>query len=565
MTTIWLLAFSILIFVFSILYFYMFSRKQEQFMQFWGFSWVAYSCSLLCLFIYLVYSKELFLELRKIIDMINILLLLLGAYSFMHVKAPVYWYKFSLYLLLLAGMCMMYGTELLSFYLPISIYQLVITAFLCYNVFKKWDIPRGERIISTASFLFWGAGKAIFSIVEIFNATAFNYMLEIILSNIVNFCILTIYVVYTRKENDLTNNIYKTIVENTSDAIFYYKLNPEHAFEYISPSIENLTGYSPSFFYNDPNHLMALSLNPNINILESLISGAKSREPYVVELARKDGEVFWAEFTSKVIENDSKEPIALEGTLRDVTKFETAEVEHINAINNRNKLLSYISHELRTPITSIAGYLTAISDGTLSSNEDRKEALEIITGKTMTLKRLIDDMDQLSKLENHQFTFEYITCTAGEIAEMLIADNIEHIDDNEFKITLDYNLKELNKWWIIVDRSRINQVFSNLITNALKYSLVKKELHVEFKTDDASEHFIVSVHDCGIGIKDENIPKVFDKFYRDNDKSLKIEGRGLGLTICKEIIAAHRGDIYAESTYGQGSTFTFIIPLYMEV
>ena len=160
----WLVFIALFTFAASTLYFYIFSRKQEKFMQYWGFSWITYSMSLLCLLCFFASPNDLFLELRKVVDMFNLLLLLFGSYSYTHIKVPTYWYRFSLYLLLLAVICMIYSFDLLSFYLPISIYQLIITAFLCYNIWQKWDIIMAERIIASVVFFLWGAIKSVFSI-----------------------------------------------------------------------------------------------------------------------------------------------------------------------------------------------------------------------------------------------------------------------------------------------------------------------------------------------------------------------------------------------------------------
>jgi len=110
-------------------------------------------------------------------------------------------------------------------------------------------------------------------------------------------------------------------------------------------------------------------------------------------------------------------------------------------------------------------------------------------------------------------------------------------------------------------------VFTNLINNSIKYSGGNKQLRVSFDIDDNKENFVVSVKDNGIGIKDKYIDHIFDRFYRagvSDGTNRTIEGRGLGLTLCREIITAHQGEIFAESVYGSGSTFTFIIPLFKE-
>ncbi len=564
----WLIIFALFTFAASTLYFYLFSRKQEKFMQYWGISWLAYSCSLLCLLCYFNYPNELFLELRKVIDMFNLLLLLFGSYSFMHIKIPTYWYRFSLYLLLLAIICVIYNFELLSFYLPISIYQLIITIFICYNIWKRWNIILSERIIALIIFLFWGISKSIISIIEVFtNITQNFYITEILLSNIVNFCILVIYIVHTQKENNLANDLYKTIVKNSKDAIFYYKLYPYEAFEYISPSIKDITGFAPTAFYENPKLFLNLTDERHSEeMLEIFSSKHPCKDTAVIEMYNKDGKPFWGEFTCTMINDSKNSPIAIEGTFRDITRIKSVELEQINATKSRNNLLSYISHELRTPITSIAGFLTALNDGTMSSDEEKKEAMDIITTKALTLKKLIDDLDQLTKLETHQFTFNFMSYTTGDVTEMLINGSLSDAKSAGFNVSMDYDINTLNKYWIVIDYDRINQVFSNLVSNAIKYSNKEKNLIFKFKIDEAEENFLVSVEDTGIGIKDENIPHIFDRFFRakDNNKT-SAEGRGLGLTLCKDIMLAHQGDIFAESIYGYGSTFIFIIPLYKEV
>lgn len=565
----WLLIFAILTFLISTMYFYMFSRKQEKFMQYWGFSWVAYSCSLLCLVLYFSEPLEIFLEIRKVIDMFNLLLLLFGTYSFMHVKTPAYWYRFSLYMLLLAVICMVYRFDLLSFYLPISIYQIIITIFICYNVFRKWNVAKGERIIAVLVFLTWGFGKSLLSIAEIFISLEYNlYITELMLSNIVNFCILTIYVVYTRSENDLVDSLYKTVVENSKDAFFYYKLQPYNAFQYVSPSIEDFTGFTPSSFYSNPQFYLHMVSDDQVEEITDIFNPKEAySELHTIELCRKSGEKFWGEFSCTVLNDEHGEPIALEGTLRDVTKLKTAEMEQLEATRGRNMLLSYISHELRTPITSIAGYLTALSDGTMSSDKEKAEAMDIITSKTLTLKKLVDELDQLTKIETHQFTFNFESYTAAEATAMMISCSVSDARSAGFDVYIDYDANLLSDHWIIIDADRINQVFSNLVNNSIKYSMNTKKLWLDFEIDDNEENFVVSVKDSGIGIKDQHISHIFDRFYRADvkDNTLHtIEGRGLGLTLCKEIINAHQGEIFAESTYGTGSTFTFIIPIFKE-
>lgn len=559
--------FAILMFAVSTLYFFMFSRNQERFMQFWGLSWIAYSLSLFSLLLFLITDQSLFLELRKIVDMFNILFLLFGSYSFMHQKTPAYWYRFSLYLLLLAGICIIYHFELLSFYLPISLYQLSITLFICYNVLRRWSIRTGERIIAAVIFFLWGAGKSVFSIAELFAGIPDSFFLiEIAMSNVVNFCILTLYVPYGRPGNVLTNSLYRTVVEHTRGTMFYYRLRPEPAFAYISPSIQELAGYTPNDFYTNPRLLFEMTSQAFSGDIADLFEGKLKRNEYpALELYRKDGETFWCEFEYSFLTDEQGDNAAIVGILRDVTNMKTAEVEQVNETRRRNILLSYISHELRTPITSIAGFLTAMQDGTLDTKEKKQEALDIITAKTLTLKTLIDDLDQLAKFESNQFTFQYEAWSVGDVTETLLNRNVPDVEQKGFRVFVDADLSALSRYWVIIDLERICQVFSNLISNAVKYSAEHRTLHLRFVVDETAENYEVSVRDEGIGIADSQLSHVFDRFYRVGyNSNVDASGRGLGLTLSKEIMEAHHGEIYVDSIYGAGSTFTFTIPLYQE-
>ncbi len=563
-----LLFFAIFSFAISISYFYMFSHKQETVLQFWGFSWIAYSVSLLCLVFFLNHQNIMLLELRKVIDMFNLLLLLFGTYAFVHIKIPAYWYRFSLYLVLLAIICIIYGFDLYAFYWPISVYQIIVTAFTIYIIARYWKISKTEKVISLLVFLIWGVGKTVLSFTAISSILSGNaYVIEIILSNIVNFCILTLYIKQMGDKASLADALYQTVVNNAKDAIFYFKIRPYEAFEYVSPSVGTLTGYQPSDFYSNPRIYVQLVADNYFDIIEDAFHGNISHtDRHIIPFIRKNGETFWGEINFTVLKDEKDEPIAVEGILRDISMLKYAELTQISEKENRDKQLSYISHELRTPVTLIAGYLTAIEDGTLSSEAERSEAMKIITAKTMLLKTLIDDLEQLSRLETHQFTFDFTTYTITDLTDSLIKENHADIEASGFEVEFIFDAAKLQKHWIIADQNRINQVFSNIIVNALKYSADHKKIIVTFDLDYSEENFVVSVRDYGIGIPPDKLPYIFNRFYRDNNNAPTIHGRGLGLTICKEIIIAHGGKIAAVSNPDFiGSKFTFTIPLYKEL
>ena len=240
---------------------------------------------------------------------------------------------------------MFYRFDLLSYYLPISAFQTATSIVICYNIARYWGIAPIEKYISIVVFLLWGVTKALLSILELYYTPIYNlYITEIILSNILNFCILTIYVQYTRKEAGLTEHLYQTVVENASDAIFYYRLTPYHAFEYVTPSVETVTGYAPAKFYEEPRLYVHLVDAKYVDAITDIFSGQfLDEQGQIVEIVKKDGATFWGEIKASIIRGSNGKPTAVEGILRDITAMKSAQLEQIQAKQARDLLLSYIS------------------------------------------------------------------------------------------------------------------------------------------------------------------------------------------------------------------------------
>ncbi len=546
----------------------MFARSQERYIRYWGLCWVAYSFSLLFLILSIHNNTVTLLELRKIFDLANILFLLFGAYAFMHTQIPSYWYRFALYLTMWLVLGVYYNFDHLSIYLPMSLYQMIVTFVLCYIVFKYWEVPAFEKGLCATVFILWGIGKAMLSIIEVYYYNLSTlYLLEIIFSNILNFSIFIIYLQKTKEEVTMADRLYRIIAENASDVIFYYTLNPKPSFTYVSPSVETLTGYTPEDFYQNPRFYLEIVSSEYFEEVQYLFSGrlaARTSSTYLIN--HRGGAQFWGEFNCSVLKKENQ-PVAVEGIIRDVTKMKTADKQMRSSKQSRDLLLSYISHELKTPITSILGYVNALNDGTLSEAEDKKSALEIISSKALLLEHLINDLFQLSKLESNQFSFDFMHLSADDLSRQLIDQHLLDIKSAQIKPVIEFDAVALKGKNIIADPKRINQVFGNIVFNAIKYTKQDDSLKIRFGTDHDSKNYVVSICDNGAGIPEEDLPYLFDRFFKSQSKVIRSgieKGSGLGLTISKEIINAHGGTISAKSNIDKGSTFTFTIPIYFD-
>lgn len=565
-----IIVFIVLTFFMSFIYFYLFTRDDKgRFIRYWGLCWVFYSFSLVFLMLYINNPSILFLGFRKVFDILNIVFLLFGAYAFTRIQIPGYWWRFILYLILWTGMGIFYEFDLLSIFLPSATYQIFATIALCSIVLKHWAVPTFEKALSLCIFLFWGMGKAALSIFELGHFGNYNlYFMEIIFSNIIHFCIFVIYIQKARNEMAFVNRLYRIIADNATDIIFYYTLEPQESFAYITPSVEDLFGYTPNDFYANPKFYLEI-VPPNQFDDISGVFNARN-EPHrsytrVFQIIHKNGDLLWAEFNITTLFKDEK-PVAVEGIIRDISKMKEIEQELLASRKSRDLLLSYVSHELKTPVTSILGYVNAIKDGTISNKADITEAINIIFQKSLTLEHLIDDLFQLSKLESRQLSFQFMRMSAIEVATKLMDRHILDIKTANLKLAYKIDSKALAEAYIIIDFQRIDQVFSNIISNAIKYTRPGNKLKIDFGLDPKNKSFYTSITDNGVGINQNDLPYIFDRFYKSSNpiEERPTSGTGLGLTIAKEIISAHRGQISVRSKRGKGSTFIFSIPLYLE-
>ncbi len=238
-------------------------------------------------------------------------------------------------------------------------------------------------------------------------------------------------------------------------------------------------------------------------------------------------------------------------TLRDVT-------EERDIMQMKNEFVSTVSHELRTPLTSIKGYIDLILDGDAGEVDDmQREFLGIVKENTDRLVQLINDMLDISRIESGRIHLH--------IQPLDIAESIRGATDTFRAVLPQKNHKFVldvpeDVPLVAGDRDRVGQVLINMLSNAIKYSPQGGTVTVSARGED--HEVLVRISDQGIGIGEENLPKMFQQFYRvDSALTREIGGTGLGLSICKSIIELLGGRIWVESTLGEGSSFCFTLPL----
>ncbi|MFO8146910.1 MAG: sensor histidine kinase [Bacteroidota bacterium] len=246
---------------------------------------------------------------------------------------------------------------------------------------------------------------------------------------------------------------------------------------------------------------------------------------------------------------------------REVEKFaedKKLEIETLKIRETyRKEFMGNVSHELKTPLFTVQGYILTLLDGAMKDKAVRKKYLQRAGKGVERLIYIVKDLDMITKLETgdlhlhlENFNIVEMVQNAFDLLEMKAAKK---------NITLTFDIPYKEPIWVYADKERIQQVLSNLIVNSIKYG--KKGGTTEISIENLIKNkVIVRVTDNGEGIEKANIPRLFERFYRvDKSGSRKEGGSGLGLSIVKHIIEAHNEKIYVESVFGVGSEFSFTL------
>jgi signal transduction histidine kinase len=241
---------------------------------------------------------------------------------------------------------------------------------------------------------------------------------------------------------------------------------------------------------------------------------------------------------------------------------ESAE-DNLNRDKAGRELVSNISHDLKTPITAIIGYVEGILDGVADTSEKMDKYIRTIYIKAGDLNQLIDELTIYSGVDNNRIPYNFHRLNISDY----FRDCVEEVgvDLEEKKIRLEYTNLIPADTYIIADPEQLKRVMNNIIDNSIKY-MDKEQGRISITLTDEEDNIRVDIADNGRGIASKDLPKIFDRFYRpDSSRNSATGGSGIGLSIVKKIIEAHGGYIWASSTEGEDTCIHFVIRKYMEI
>jgi PAS domain S-box-containing protein len=293
-------------------------------------------------------------------------------------------------------------------------------------------------------------------------------------------------------------------------------------------------------------------------IIGEVSKGNKVDHFQTVRMGKNDRQVQLSITVSPIVD-DNGNIIGASKIARDVSdqikgQKEMAQLlEQVKALNaKKDEFIGLASHELKTPLTSISGYLQLLER--MITDEKGKQFLAKTRLQVKKLSSLVSDLLDVSTIEAGKLRFAVDSFDIRQVIENVI-ELFEH-GNNGYQITLETNLSEI---YVNGDAHRIEQVINNLLTNAIRYSPGANQIIITLTHEQ--ENIKVGVRDFGVGIAREKLEQIFSRFYRVESTNPHISGLGIGLYLSKDIITRHNGNIWADSEPGAGSTFWFTLPL----
>lgn len=366
-------------------------------------------------------------------------------------------------------------------------------------------------------------------------------------------------------EDSSFNKVLQRAIESSKTGVVIadYQL-PDVPLIYINPIFEEMTGYTvEECLGKNCRFLQGPDTDPEqVAIIREAIKNGKECKVRLLNY-RKDGTSFWNELSLSPVFDEAGKLTHYIGIQDDISKeieneekLKTARAAAESASKLKTEFLNIISHELRTPLTVMLGNLPLLKDPEqMPDNEEVAEIASDIEESGLHLLELINELLDISRIEEGRMKLDRQNLSVKDCLEDAL-HQVHHLADHK---GLEIKINDKADFIFFADQMRVKQILINLLGNAIKFT---DEGFIEITTDVNEQMGLISNRDTGCGIEEKFLPHVFDVFRRaDGTVTRARSGSGLGLAITKKLVNIQEGRIEAESTFGQGSTFSIFFPI----
>lgn len=274
------------------------------------------------------------------------------------------------------------------------------------------------------------------------------------------------------------------------------------------------------------------------------------------QIQQQAGRILSGNENARIYVHDRGMMAELSQTVNDILELlQKTSIERQRSEESQKRLLSNISHDMRTPLTSILGYLEALRDGVAESPEERQEYLDIVFSKARYLKNLVSEIFYMAKLDAEDLPLHPVPCDLSELLRECIIDFLPELQRQQMKLQVE--IPEAYQS-VYIDRMSIIRVCSNLLKNAIQHGKAGGIIGIQLVSEE--KDYIVHVWDKGPGIETEHLSRLFDRLYRVDQARNSAAGSGLGLAIAKKLLEKQGGKIWVESVPFEKTVFSFSLP-----
>lgn len=364
---------------------------------------------------------------------------------------------------------------------------------------------------------------------------------------------------------------YRNITENIDDFLYTFErtgkiLRPV----FYTSSVERITGYSQSDFLTDSRLILKI-IHPDdfdeaeIHLKKLFKSRIQNSDEFELRIINKLGNVVWIRNKINLVRSPDGLVIKVYGLISDITLRKKAQDELKKSTDNliklnetKDRFISIISHDLRTPFSSILGFTDLLLNDEGLNEEEKRQYIEFIRESSQSMLLLVNSLLDWTRIQTGRIKFEPEKSEANKIIE----NSINTLVGTAIQKNITIGSEVENDLYVFADKGLLLQVFNNLISNAIKFTKSGGSITISGRPAEQMRFYEFSVSDSGTGIKPENLNKLFNVDTKYSSEGTAGEkGTGLGLSLVKEIIEKHGGEIRVESEYGKGSKFIFTIPV----
>ena len=364
---------------------------------------------------------------------------------------------------------------------------------------------------------------------------------------------------------------YRNITENIDDFLFTFE-RIDHILRplFYTSSVEKITGYTQSEFLLDSTLFLKIIYPDDFpaakkkfkSVLRSRIQVSEELEFRIIN---RHGNIVWARTKINIVRTTAGKISKIYGLVSDISLRKKAEEELTRSTENlvklndtKDKFISIISHDLRTPFSSILGFTDLLLGDEDLTEDEKRQYVKFIQESSKSMLALVNSLLDWTRLQTGRIKFE----PEKILAEKVIRNSINSLSGTAFQKNINIVSLVEESITVYADKSLMMQVFNNLISNAIKFTRPGGEIVISARPSVKTRFYEFSVKDNGVGIKPENLPSLFriDTKYTSEGTSGE-RGTGLGLSLVNEIIEKHGGIIWVESEYGHGSEFKFTFPI----